>query len=61
MSKSAARRSVDYGAPGMEEMTTTQGMFSKMGGDRKKTRLTVKAAYKQIKTKKLPSSLTKKS
>jgi ATP-dependent HslUV protease ATP-binding subunit HslU len=36
--------------PGMEEMTNQlQGMFSKMGGDRKKTRrLTVKAAYKQI-------------
>ncbi|WP_027875168.1 ATP-dependent protease ATPase subunit HslU [Spongiibacter marinus] len=36
--------------PGMEEMTSQlQGMFSKMGGDRKKTRrLTVKAAYKQI-------------
>ena len=37
--------------PGMEEMTNQlQGMFSRMGGDRKKTRrLTVKAAYKQIK------------
>ena len=36
--------------PGMEEMTSQlQGMFSKMGGDRKKTRrLTVKAAHKQI-------------
>lgn len=36
--------------PGMEEMTSQlQGMFSKMGGDRKKTRrLTVKAAYKHI-------------
>lgn len=36
--------------PGMEEMTNQlQGMFSKMGGDRKKTRrLTVKAAAKQL-------------
>ena len=36
--------------PGMEEMTNQlQGMFSRMGGDRKKTRrMTVKAAYKQI-------------
>ncbi|WP_373084522.1 ATP-dependent protease ATPase subunit HslU [Zhongshania sp.] len=36
--------------PGMEEMTSQlQGMFSKMGGDRKKTRrLTVKAAAKQL-------------
>lgn len=36
--------------PGMEEMTSQlQGMFSKMGGDRRKTRrMTVKAAYKQI-------------
>ncbi|MDX1506035.1 MAG: ATP-dependent protease ATPase subunit HslU [Spongiibacter sp.] len=36
--------------PGMEEMTSQlQGMFSKMGGDRKKTRrMTVKAAFKQL-------------
>ncbi|QQD20020.1 ATP-dependent protease ATPase subunit HslU [Spongiibacter nanhainus] len=36
--------------PGMEEMTSQlQGMFSKMGGDRRKTRrMTVKAAFKQI-------------
>ncbi|MAY39184.1 ATP-dependent protease ATPase subunit HslU [Spongiibacter sp.] len=36
--------------PGMEEMTNQlQGMFSRMGGDRKKPRrMTVKAAYKQI-------------
>ncbi|GAA4091208.1 ATP-dependent protease ATPase subunit HslU [Zhongshania borealis] len=36
--------------PGMEEMTSQlQGMFSKMGSDRKKTRrLTVKAAAKQL-------------
>lgn len=36
--------------PGMEEMTNQlQGMFSKMGGDRKKTkRITVKTALKQI-------------
>ena len=36
--------------PGMEEMTNQlQGMFSRMGSDRKKTRrMTVKAAYKQI-------------
>ncbi|AKH68346.1 ATP-dependent protease HslVU, ATPase subunit [Spongiibacter sp. IMCC21906] len=36
--------------PGMEEMTNQlQGMFSKMGNDRKKSRrLTIKAAYKQI-------------
>jgi ATP-dependent HslUV protease ATP-binding subunit HslU len=36
--------------PGMEEMASQlQGMFSKMGGDRSKTRrMTVKAAFKQI-------------
>ncbi len=36
--------------PGMEEMASQlQGMFSKMGGDRSKTRrMTVKAAFKQL-------------
>ncbi|GAB3377188.1 ATP-dependent protease ATPase subunit HslU [Spongiibacter taiwanensis] len=36
--------------PGMEEMTNQlQGMFSKLGGERKKSRrMTIKAAYKQI-------------
>ncbi len=36
--------------PGMEEMTNQlQGMFSKLGGERKKTRrMPIKAAYKQI-------------